>query len=548
MNYAKGRYYYSEKGGFNVKKSLLYLVSIFSFAALFLLTGLGIAAEKAPLQLNRATPEKAASKTPPKVQPQRGGILIHIEPVGHKAPFGWPLESWSTMLESKPVCIEALVRLSPEGKPIPWLATSWKVAPDKSSITFYLRRGVKFHDGTDFNAEAAKWNLEAVRGKKVGTEAWTSIDVIDNYTIRIGLSNYANDLLSILAGRDALGTMISPTAFNKNGIEWIRWHPVGTGPFEFVSFEREVNTKYKRFDNYWQKGKPYLDGIEYIYIKDPMTQFAAMQAGEGHVLEIETGKIAADFKASGLFNVHTQDAGTNVLIPDSANPDSPFANRKVREAVEYAINKDSIVKAKGYGFWQAAYQIPCATGIGYVKNFQGRRYNPAKAKQLLKEAGYPNGFKTRIIPHFAIDRDVAVSVQSFLAAVGIQAELEFVDQQKYINYRKKGWKNALLFHGLAVYSDYLKNLEGYVASGGLDFPSLKELPELQALFKEARSTVNVEIPRVQKILKVLYDDATIIPVHTTGRASVEQKKMHDSDHLKLGMLSDWRPENTWLSK
>ncbi len=531
-----------------MKRGSLYLVFILSITTLFLFAGLLTAVEKASPQANQGASVKLKPETMPKAQPQRGGTLIHVEPVGHKAPFGWPLESWSTMLESKPVCIEALVRLSPDGKPIPWLATSWKVAPDKSSITFFLRKGVKFHDGTDFDAEAAKWNLEAVRGKKVGTESWTSIDVIDAHTIRIGLSSYANDLLSILSGRDAVGTMISPTAFNKNGVEWVRWHPVGTGPFEFVSFEREVNTKYKRFENYWQKGKPYLDGVQYIYIKDPMTQFAAMQAGDGHVLEVETGKIAADFKATGLFNVHTADAGTNVLVPDSMNSDSPFSNRKVREAVEYAINRDAIVKAKGYGFWQPAYQIPCATGLGYVKNFQGRRYNPARAKQLLTEAGYPNGFKTRIIPHFAIDRDVAVSVQSYLAAVGIQAELEFVDQQRYIVYRKKGWKNALMFHGMATYSDYLKNLEGYVASGDLDFPSLKEPAELPKLFKEARATVTVELPRVRKILNTLYEDATIIPVHTVGRASIEHKKLHDSDHLKLGMLSDWKPENTWLSK
>ncbi len=531
-----------------MKKTSLNFAFVLSVTVVFLFAGLATAAVKESPQAKQTPVSKTPAKTESKLEPQRGGVLVHIEPVGHKAPFGWPLESWSTMLESKPVCIEALVRLNSEGKPIPWLATSWKVAPDKSSITFFLRKGVKFHDGTDFNAEAAKWNLEAVRGKKVGTESWTSIDVVDPYTLRIGLSSYANDLLSILSGRDAVGTMVSPTAFNKNGIEWVRWHPVGTGPFEFVSFEREVNTKYKRFENYWQKGKPYLDGIQYIYIKDPMTQFAAMQAGDGHVLEVESGKIAADFKATGLFNIHTADAGTNVLIPDSMNTDSPFSNKKVREAVEYAINKDAIVKAKGYGFWEAAYQIPCPTGIGYVKNFQGRRYNPAKAKQLLKEAGYPNGFKTKIIPHFAIDRDVAVSVQSYLAAVGIQAELEFVDQQKYIVYRKKGWKNALMFHGMSTYSDYLKNLEGYVASGDLDFPSLKEPSELPRLFKETRATVTVELPRVQKILKTLYDDVTIIPVHTVGRASTENKKMHDSDHLKLGMLSDWRPENTWLSK
>jgi peptide/nickel transport system substrate-binding protein len=258
--------------------------------------------------------------------------------------------------------------------------------------------------------------------------------------------------------------------------------------------------------------------------------------------------MAADMKASGQLNVYSSEAGTVFLIPDSMNADSPLANRKVREAIEHAINKEAIAKAKSYGFWAAAYQIPCSGGIGYVKNFQGRRYSPAKAKQLLKEAGYPNGFKTRIIPHFAIDRDIAVSIQGYLNAVGIQVELEFVDQQKYINYRKKGWKNALLFQGFAVHSEYLKTLEGYVASGDLDFPSLKEPDAMQTLFKEARSTVNVEMPKVQKILKTLYDDETIIPVHTIGRASVQQKSVHDTNHFTLGVLSDWTPENVWLSK
>ncbi len=87
-----------------------------------------------------------------------------------------------------------------------------------------------------------------------------------------------------------------------------------------------------------------------------------------------------------------------------------------------------------------------------------------------------------------------------------------------------------------------------MASGDLDFPSLKEPENLPRLFKEARSTVNVELPRVQKILKTMYDDVTIIPVHTVGRASIQQKAVHDAGYLTLGIFSDWTPENTWLSK
>jgi peptide/nickel transport system substrate-binding protein len=539
------------EGHMNKKKLIgwgLCVISVFVFIIYTLIVGSAGAAEKAASKVTPTTAPKAAVKAVLKVQPQTGGVLKIIELYGPKAPFGWPVESAATMVDSKPVCIEALLRQLQGGLIGPWLATAWKVAPDKSSITFTLRKGVKFHDGTDFNAEAAKFNLEAVRGKKVGTEDWTSIDVVDNYTVRINLSHYTNDLLSLFAGREAVGTMVSPTAFNKNGIEWIRWNPVGTGPFEFVSFERDVRTKYKRFDNYWQKGKPYLDGIEYIYIKDPMTQSAAIQAGDAHILNIEAGKMAADLKALGLFNIYFIEAGTVVLIPDSMNADSPLANRKVREAIEYAIDKEAIAKAKSYGFWQPAYQLPSSGGIGYVKNFQGRRYNLAKAKQLLVEAGYPKGFKIRIIPHFAIDRDIAVIIQGYMNAVGIQVDLEFVDQAKYIDYRKKGWRNGLLFQAFALHSNYLKTLEGYVASDNLDFPSLKEPAVMPALFRETLSTVNMEIPRVQKLLKALYDDVTITTVHTMGRASIQQKNVHDAGSFTLGVLSDWTPENTWLSK
>jgi peptide/nickel transport system substrate-binding protein len=531
-----------------MKRSLFCTVIVLSLITSLFIAGFAVAAEKAPPKATSTTAPKIAVKASPKVQPQIGGTLKVIEIIGPRAPIGWPVESASTMVDSKPVCIESLLRQLKDGRIGPWLATAWKVAPDKSSITFTLRKGVKFHDGTDFNAEAVKFNLEAVRGKKVGTEDWASIDIVDNYTIRLNLSHYTNDLLSLFTGREAIGTMISPTAFNKNGIDWARWNPVGTGPFEFVSFERDVRTKYKRFDGYWQKGKPYLDGFEYVYIKDPMTQSAAIQAGDGHILNIEAGKLAADLKATGLFNTLSVEAGTVAIIPDSMNADSPFANGKVREAVEYAIDKEAIAKAKGYGFWNAAYQLPCSAGIGYIKDFQGRRYNPAKAKQLLKEAGYPQGFKARIIPHYMLDKDIVVSIQGYLNAVGIQIDLEFVDYAKYIDYRRKGWRNALLIQGLALHSNYLKTLEGYVASDKLDFPSLKEPAIVPTLFREALSTINLEIPRVQKLLKALYEDDTIMPVQTVARVSVQQKNVHDTGVFSLGILSDWTPENVWLSK
>ncbi len=529
--------------GTMMKKSmsgiLRVIFSVLLIIGLFFITNFAQAAEKSVAK----SATKAVSKS---LQPQRGGILKIIEATGPKTPFGFPTESiGEAVLAMKPVT-EALLRQYYDGHIEPWLAESWKIAPDKGSITFNLRKGVKFHDGTDFNAEAAKFNLEFVKkAKRPGTEDWTSIDVVDNYTFKLTLSKYTN--LSLTRFTTGTTSMVSPTAYNTKGIEWVRWNPVGTGPFEFVSFERDVRTKYKRFENYWNKGKPYPDGMEYLYIKDPMTQAAAMQAGEAQVLNTETGKMAADLKAAG-FNIITADTGTVVLIPDSTNADSPLSNKKVREAVEYAIDKEAIAKAKSYGFWSAAYQLPGVGTPAYIKNYQGRRYNPAKAKQLLAEAGYSNGIRIKIFPHFAVDRDVMVSVQNYLARVGITAEIEITDQGKYSEYRRKGWKNGFLCQPLGLYPNYLQSLDLYMASDSLEFPVMKRPAGLDDLLKEALGTMNPEPQRMQKVLKVIYDDNTVIPIHTTGRASVQQKNVHDTGHLSLAGWTDWAPDKAWLSK
>jgi peptide/nickel transport system substrate-binding protein len=538
-------------GGYNMgMKKLtgrgLYIMLVFVAAVSFLIAGFAEAAEKpAPKEVPKIA-LKPAAKQALKEQPQTGGILKIIEATGPKTPFGWPVEGvGEASLANKPV-VESLLRQHYDGRIEPWLAESWKIAPDKSSVTLTLRKGVKFHDGTDFNAEAAKFNMEAMKaGKRPGTEDWAVIEVVDDYTLKITLTKYTNVLLTRFAGGG--GAQVSPTAFKTKGIEWVRWNPVGTGPFEFVSFERDVRTKYKRFDGYWQKGKPYLDGVEYLYIKDPMTQSASMEAGEAHILNTETGKMAADLKAAGL-NIITADTGTVVLIPDSTNADSPLANKKVREAIEYAIDKEAIAKTKSYGFWGAAYQLPNVGTMAYIKNFQGRRYNPAKAKQFLAEAGYPKGFKTRIIPHFAIDKDIMVIIQGYLSKVGITAEIEIVDPGKYTEYRRKGWKNGFLCQPFGSYPNYLQSLDLYFASDALDFPSMKKPAELDTLLKEALSTISPEVQRIQKVLKVIHEDVTAIPVYTTGRASIQQKNVRDTGHLSLGIWTEWTPERPWLKK
>ncbi|MFC1532439.1 ABC transporter substrate-binding protein [Thermodesulfobacteriota bacterium] len=492
-------------------------------------------------------PSKA--ETTPK--PQYGGILKIIETAGPSTPFGWPPECVGGSSTAYRPSIEPLVREDNMGSILPWLATSWKNAPDKKSITFNLRKGVKFHDGTDFNAKAAKWNLDALKAKrKPGTSIWTSIEVIDDYTVRINLSRYENTILNNMAL--SASNMVSPTAFKTKGIEWVRWHPVGTGPFKFVSFKRDVVTKYKRNNDYWQKGKPYLDGIELHYIKDPMTQRASMQAGDAEVMTSHVGKVAADLKAKG-FNILHAPVATLTLMPDSANPNSPFADKRVRVALGHAIDRKAIVKAKGYGFWEVAYQVTPSTTIAYNPDLEGRarRYDPNKARQMLADAGHTNGFKIKIIPDpRSADRDVLVAVQSYLGAIGIKVDLDFVPRSRFTEYRMKGWHDAILQYPIGVGPNPISAFQYLFSAGSTRFPSLKRPDGFFELLNEALTADDFESQKAanQKVITKIFEEAMVIPYYTFDRCVILRKGVNDTGFLTSGQLSMWRPDNAWLSK
>ena len=139
-----------------------------------------------------------------------------------------------------------------------------------------------------------------------------------------------------------------------------------------------------------------------------------------------------------------------MIVPNSKNADSPFSKQQVRETVSCAIDREAIVEAWGFGFWEPAYQLSWKVNMGHIPGLK-HRYNPKKAKQLLKEAGYPDGFKTKITPMaHGTDKYVIVVVQAYLAAVGIEARLENVPMGKYSEYRFKGWNNGLTMQPFGV--------------------------------------------------------------------------------------------------
>ena len=353
-----------------------------------------------------APPGKAAPTAAPQVKapaqaakpaPQRGGILkiahaVDADNLGD--PTVRPMSS--TGVRVAYMAVETLLRYDDKGLPVPWLATGWKISKDLKSITFTLRKGVKFHDGTDFNAEAVKWNLDRYRtSTNPELKAVESIDVVDGSTIKLNISAWNSTLIDNLTMH--AGMMISPASFQKNGPEWAKTHPIGTGPFKFVSWQRDTSIKFEKFSGYWQKGKPYLDGIEYVIIADMMSRTAAFKKGEANVLLILEPNDVKDLEKEGKYYFSTGGlSGTNIAVAgDSGHADSPFADVRVRRAVEYAVDKKALVDTLSIGGKVCnQYAYPGTWGVN--PNVKGYPYDPTKAKNLLAEAGYPNGFKTTL--------------------------------------------------------------------------------------------------------------------------------------------------------
>ena len=448
-----------------------------------------------------------------------GGVYKQALTVAPARPIGYLSEGAPDSGTAAAPAIEGLISVDRAGKILPKLAVSWEVAKDGKSMIIGLRKGVKFHDGSDFNAAVAKWNMDLqIAAKK--TQDWTSIDVVDDYTIRINVKAYKNTMLTNLAG--GISQMASKAFFDKNGIEVARWTPVGTGPFIFVSYERDAKLTYKKNPNYWEKGKPYLDGLEFIVIADATVRKLAFQKGEIHRIAV-AGLDAVELQKAG-YEMITEGGGTFALVPDSKTISSPWANINVRLAASYALDRESLNSALGYGFARPAYQLYPGFEQTAIPKLDIHKYDPARAKALLKDAGYPNGFKTvmhvftRVIPP-----NFSTAVAAQLRAVGINIEVDNPTAGKYEEMRYGLW-DGVMHHAINNYSNFA-SMSTYWT--GIQFPTVK-LPAGFVEGCDAMAATKEPDPKlIQDVIRIMHDDVTIIPYLEESRITFLGKGVHD---------------------
>jgi peptide/nickel transport system substrate-binding protein len=500
-----------------------------------------------------ATTAAATTATTPAASgtPRYGGTFRWIDPTGPATPIGWNPETSGSSVFTMQLSQQFMLKEMQGGKLVPNLAESWDIVsdPKNASITFHLRKGVKFHDGTDCNAKAVAWCFEKTKAGGMtasATNFWKSFDVVDDYTVRVNLSTWANRLSRGFA--DGVAYVWSPTAYEKNGIDWIRNNMVGTGPFMQKDFKRDVSTTVTKYTNYYEQGKPYLDEVQLLYVTDELTRVALFKSGGAEVLNLSGNpRLASELEAAG-FNIITQPGGATVLVPDSLNKDSPWSNIKVRMAADYAIDKESIAKAFGYGYWTAAYQLNSPASMAFDKNIPGRKFDVAKAKQLLTEAGYPTGFKTKIIVQVGSNRDIPVAVQSFLSKAGIQAEIEMMEPAKYTATSTGTWTNALIMNPLIEWANPNTGFNFFWGVPGSWFKSMSKPEGWGDMVTASNSSPAADPVLTQKLESTAYEDAMVIPLYYGISQWATTKNVRDSGIGTRGAGTWFEPQYTWLAK
>ena len=419
----------------------------------------------------RATPTPPAPPTTGPTgagQPQRGGrltIAVAADPDGldpHKTVAAATFQITRNIYDT-------LVQTDAESRILPGLAEKWQPSADGLRWTFTLRQGVRFHNGREMTSEDVRYSFERLLSPETASPRAKDFAVVkavtapDPRTVVFELSVPQTPFLSNLAYGWA-------AVVPREAVATLRDKPVGTGPFKVVEWVKDSHVTLERFDDYFVAGVPYLDGAVFRVITDPAARLAALRAGEVDVIpELPAQEIAAVRKDPNLKIIEVPFNGLQYIAINNQVP--PFDKLEVRQALNYAVDKKAVIETAqfGVGVPIGSHMPPVSE---YYVDLVGRYpYDPERAKQLLAQAGYPNGFETTMIlpqPYdFHIRNGQVVADQ--LARVGIKCRLETMEWGTWLSQVYNGRQYALTAIGATGRLDPDPLLNVYVSTSKENF-------------------------------------------------------------------------------
>jgi peptide/nickel transport system substrate-binding protein len=418
---------------------------------------------------------------------------------------------------------EGLIKIDRTGKMVPSLAERWYTT-DNKNYTFFLRKGVRFSTGRELKAADVKFALDRAVNPETKHPYRTQYDVIqdvivkDDHTVTVTLKRVDATFLYTLARQ---GSVIYP----RESVDSLKSQPVGTGPFtvaEWVRGDRIVLVKNK---DYWVKGLPKLDRVVYRFIPDPNSTLAALKAGDIDVSAFGIGpESVGELQKDARYQVIVGDT-TNDVTLSMNNSKKPYSDKKVRLAITHAINKEEVLKGAMFGHGKILGSNVDPTNPFFVDVSKRVGHDPAKAKKLLAEAGYPNGFDAvfKVAPQYYYTVRSAEVVTSQFAKVGIRATIQQIEWGQWLSQvfclapcQNPDYDMSIIGHAEAWDIGNFANPKYYFRWDSADF---------RKLFQESQVTVDDKKRRdlYVKMQEMLADEAPAVWLYMHPRLVVTKK-------------------------
>jgi peptide/nickel transport system substrate-binding protein len=406
---------------------------------------------------------------------------------------------------------DALVKPMPGNPMAPSLAESWTASPDGRTYEFSLRKGITFHNGEPVTADDVKFSFERYRGAAAKTlkERVVGIDVVDPRRVRFRLKTPWPDFLLFYASTSGAGWIVPRKYVERVGDEGFKKAPIGAGPYRFVSFTPGVELVMDAFDQYWRK-KPAVKRLVFRSVPDEATRLAALKNGEVDIAYSIRGELAQELQRTPGLTLKPAviQAPFWVYFADQWDPKSPWHDRRVRLAANHAIDRKAINDALTLGHSRLGWSI-VPTTFEFFWQPPAYAHDPARAKKLLAEAGYPNGFDAGEYFCDASYANLGEAIVADLQQIGINTKLRPLERAAFFSgYGSKKFKN-LIQGASGAFGNAATRMEAFVVSGGTYVYGT--YADLDGLYREQAAELDRKkreamLQRMQQLLsdKVVY--------------------------------------------
>jgi peptide/nickel transport system substrate-binding protein len=411
---------------------------------------------------------------------------------------------------------DALVKPMPGNPMAPSLAESWTASPDGLALEFVLRRDVKFHNGDPLTAEDVKFSMERYRGAAAGPfkARIASVDVVDPHRVRFRFKQPWPDFMTFYGTMATGAGWIVPKKYvEKVGEDGFKKSPVGAGPFKFVSFTPGVELVLEANEAYWRK-VPNVKRLVFKAIPDESTRLAMLKRGEADIAYSIRGALAEELRRTpGLTLKPNYPPGTFWLVfPEQwTDPRSPWADKRVRLAASMALDRQAINQAETLGLSKiTGNMIPHTFDFFWPAPLPV--YDPQRAKQLLAEAGYPNGLDAGDYYCDGSYANLGEAVLNNLKAVGIRAQLRPLERAAFISQNSQKKLKNIIQTASGAFGNAATRLDAFVASGGTftygSYPDIEGLIHEQASEPDPKRRGAI----LHRIQQLIYDKAMVAPI------------------------------------